>query len=56
MAMVDAFECLFFNLRSYFYPQVALVCAVESFPPAQITWIHNGIQVRVDFYFIFNNP
>lgn len=33
--------------QAYGY-EVALVCAVESFPPAQITWIHNGIQRSVN--------
>ena len=26
--------------------QVALVCSVEAFPPATITWLQGGIQVR----------
>jgi len=27
--------------------EVGLVCAVEAYPPATITWIHNGIQKSV---------
>ena len=27
--------------------EVGLTCSVEAFPPATITWIHQGIQVRI---------
>ena len=33
-------------LYTRIYMQVALVCSVEAFPPATITWLQGGIQVR----------
>ena len=31
--------------------EVGLTCSVEAFPPATITWIHQGIQVRISKFF-----
>jgi len=38
--------------------EVGLVCSVEAFPPASVTWIHNGIQKSVndEDYAIYKGP
>merc|ERR1711915_766570 len=38
--------------------EVGLVCSVEAYPPASITWIHNGIQKSVtdESFSIYKGP
>lgn len=44
--------------RQAFNFEVGLVCSVEAYPPATITWIHNGIQKGVtdENYSIYKGP